>query len=544
MRNRKRPIHCENDISERAGSLLLDALLAIVIFGAVVGAFSSAVFEGRQGSTRGGDRIRATYLAQEGLEGVRAVRDAAVQNDPENSFDTFVSGYTTDTDYGVKLSGAAWAIVAGPTTIDSVFTRTIRFYAGSDGDERRVESKVTWTEPGDSKFSSVKMNTFLTNFSEDPPPPPPKWSIPIIEGSFTDIAFDEPVLQKIAVVNNHAIIAADGDTTNGIALFVVDVSNIASPSLVNSIDLGWISAYDIAVKGNYAYIPTNDPNNEIKIVDVTNPATAHCSPCAGQINLGAAVSAPPNAVSITGTGLFIVRPASTEAELYVYDIGDNPTAPTLIRAYETDPSTDNLYAVTATGSNPMAYYAYIASGTSNDEELRVISLTGGTLTGNGSAGISTRGTAIAVYNTGAYVGALGSDLCEVYSFDIANKVHNPNAALLCGGNQGYDLAGDSDLNEQPTDMDVQWGGNLQKPHLFMSTNTLRSGVNHYLHILDISNVRNIASTSQKIYDGSITAGYSVENGLFYRASDHRLFMVGGGVWSTSHLLIMKPTFGY
>ena len=114
------------------------------------------------------------------------------------------------------------------------------------------------------------------------------------------------------------------------------------------------------------------------------------------------------------------------------------------------------------------------------------------------------------------------------------------SAPTCGGNQAYDLSGDSDASEQPYDMVVGKGNNLDKPHLFMATNTKRSTVNHFLHILNIANVRDIASASQKIYDGTITAGYGVDRGIAYRLSDHRLFMIGGDTWETSHLLILKP----
>src|SRR3990167_1102591 len=61
--------------STRAGSLLLDALLSIAIFGVIVGAFSSGISGGQQGTIRGGNRTRAAYLAEEGLEALRSIRD-------------------------------------------------------------------------------------------------------------------------------------------------------------------------------------------------------------------------------------------------------------------------------------------------------------------------------------------------------------------------------------------------------------------------------------------------------------------------------------
>jgi len=524
------------------GSLLIDALLAVTIFGLIVTAFSTGILQGRLGTVWASDRIRAIYLAQEGLNAVRFLRGEENEEGENIGYDRLFA-YETGVDHGVHIISGSWELLANtPTSIDNFFTRSIRFTPGNNDNELIVQSTVNWESGGFAGIRSITFTSLLSNWAEDPPPPPPDWSQPVIKSSFTDSLFDEPSLNKLAVSGSYAFIAASLDTTNGYGLFIVDVSDLENPALVNSVSLGFADAYDVALRGHYAYLSTNDPNAEIKIVDITNPVTANCAPCAGEINLASDGTA--NGIALTGTGLYITREQDAAAEeLSIYDIGDDPTNPPLIVSYDTDPASDSLYAVATAGSNPGAYYAYAASGTNNDQELRVVNATGGIMTGNGSAGSNLRGTAIAVYSTGAYVGAVGNDACELFSFDLAGKLHNPNAAPSCGGNQSYDVGGLNDPEDTIYDMDVRDGNSMEFPHLFMGLDAKKPGnVYRHLQIVNIADVRNINSSEKRIYDGDITIGYGVGNGIDYRLSDHTLFMIGGDSWGTSHLLILWPTY--
>lgn len=522
------------------GTLLIDALLSVAIFGAIVAAFSSGIMQGQLGTVTGSDHIRATYLADEGLQAVRWIRNQENILGENTGFDQ-IFGYATKINHGVKLVNGAWVIqIATPTTVDGLFTRSIRFTPGNNNNERIVQSTVNWT--GTKGERTITVTSILTNWQEDPPPPPPDWSQPIVKSFFTDTLFDEPSLNKVAISGDYLFIAASEDFTNGYGLFIVNISNLSNPLLVNSINLGGVDAYDVVLRGQYAYLSTNDATGEISIVNIANPAAATC--CAGTINLPGTTRA--NGLAITGTGLYITREQSTvAAEFYIYDLGDSPTAPTLVTSYETDPSSETLNAVATTGSL-LAPYAYLASGTTNDEELRVVSTTGSNLTGNGSAGSNMEGTAVALYATGAYVGAKGNDACELFSFNIAGKVQNPNATPACGGNQSYDLSGTADPKEEIYDMAIEYGNTMEFPHLFMGLDARHGGVNvlWHLQIVNVGNVRDINSTSKRVYDGNITEPYGVGHGLAYRLSDHTLFMVGGAAWDTSDILILQPTYEY
>jgi hypothetical protein len=515
---------------ERCGSLLIDALISIAIFGLIVAAFSSGIFQGQQGTVRGGNRTRAIFLAEEGLQAVRAIRDRS------GGF-ALIQG-STNPSY-LRLVNGEWQLTSTPSQIDGIFTRTITIEQIASN-VLHITSLVTWSEPLWEQSRRIALQTFVTNWREDPPPPPPPapdWSSPILTGSVLYTAasqLEEATLEDVVVQGNYAF-AADSSSA-GHGLIIYNITNINSPSFHSAVSVA--SAFDVAARGNYAYLATADPANELKILDISVlPGSVTC--CVNEIDLGDTASA--RGIAIAGTGLFLVRARSTAPELYVFDIADNPTNPPIVATYESD--TDgarDIFAVTATG-RLLQPYAYMATNHLT-QELTVVSVTGATMTGGGDAqggGNPQKGVAIVVHHTGAFLGVEGDSACEVFSFDGSSSISEPAPGTACGGNQTYDLGGDSDASESANDFAV----GEQYSHLFIATDTQRGGVNHYLHILSISDVNDISSSSKKIYDGNITAGYESDNGAFYRESDHTLFMVGGEEFSPgSDLIILVPTY--
>src|SRR3989344_1187252 len=522
---------------EREGSLLIDALLAVAIFGAIVAAFSSGIMQGQLGTIYGSERIRATYLATEGLQAVRWIRDQENAIGENTGYDA-IAALATGVDHGVTTVNGVWTLRANtPSVIDTVFTRKIRLTVGNNANERIVQSTVTWTGIKNLGARGITMTSVLTKWPKDPPPPPPDWSQPVVVGSLTNVAFDEPSLEKVAVSGNYAFIAASQNYIGLFDLFIVNISDFGALSIVNSVDLPVDGAYDIALYGNYAYLATEDTNNEIKIVNIETPATATC--CAGAIDLPD--SGYPKGITVVGSHLYVARQSSGGAEILIYDVGSNQTAPPLLSSYDTGGGGESFYAITASGSNPLTRYVHVASGISSGNEYRMISMTGSTQVGDGDAGSNILGTAIAVFNGAAYVGVKGGDPCELFSFNI----FNPNVVLSCGGGGAYGLGGGNDAGESPNDMELQTKNNLPQPTLFMASNSKDSlNVNRYLHILDVSDPSNINSIPKRLYDGNITAGFSVDHGIAYRLSDHTIFMVGGDAGDTSHLLILQPTYSY
>lgn len=115
-------------------------------------------------------KLRAAFMAEEGLEAVRLIRDAGWSN---------VTAFSVCTPYYPVWSGGAWQLEAGETTAeDTTFTRVVRFEAVSrdgndditsahctlgagDPDIRKVTVDVFWMQRGMTASTSV--STYFAN---------------------------------------------------------------------------------------------------------------------------------------------------------------------------------------------------------------------------------------------------------------------------------------------------------------------------------------------------------------------------------------------
>ncbi|MDO8589762.1 MAG: prepilin-type N-terminal cleavage/methylation domain-containing protein [bacterium] len=118
-----------------------------------------------------GEVVKGAYLAEEGAEVVRFLRDS--------SWDTNIASLSLDTDYYLVWSGGAWQVTTAETLIDSVFERTITLSAvyrdasadivssgGTlDPDTLMVVSSVSWPKNGITTTKSI--STYITNIFDD-----------------------------------------------------------------------------------------------------------------------------------------------------------------------------------------------------------------------------------------------------------------------------------------------------------------------------------------------------------------------------------------
>lgn len=110
---------------------------------------------------------KAAYLAEEGLEAMRYLRD--------DSWSGNISSLSDNFPYGVSLVGGVWK--TGSTTAVDVFDRTITLgpvYRDVSGDivsaggslastTRLVTSSVSWSNRGAT--STITLSTYLTNLN-------------------------------------------------------------------------------------------------------------------------------------------------------------------------------------------------------------------------------------------------------------------------------------------------------------------------------------------------------------------------------------------
>jgi hypothetical protein len=124
------------EIIVSAGLLLLLAIL-----------FIGAVTYGEDGAAIAGAHTRATFIAEEGIEAARNIRDQAFTN--------LVNG-----SYGISTTTGAWSL-SGTSDTQDIFTRTVTV-ATVDSATKQITSTVTWPEDA-LRTGSVSVVTYLTN---------------------------------------------------------------------------------------------------------------------------------------------------------------------------------------------------------------------------------------------------------------------------------------------------------------------------------------------------------------------------------------------
>jgi len=103
------------NISSSDGFSLVEAILAVSIFGLIVTALVGSYLYGIEGTADAGMRSRAVFLAQEGIEAVRSIKQQA--------FNELVLSQS-----GIDDSSNQWEFLGeGTTETIDIFTRTITF---------------------------------------------------------------------------------------------------------------------------------------------------------------------------------------------------------------------------------------------------------------------------------------------------------------------------------------------------------------------------------------------------------------------------------
>jgi len=130
------------------GFSLIEVLLTVAIFSMFVVALIGVLSIGEESSSLGGKRIQAVFLAEEGLEAVRNIRD--------ENFANLVDG-----PYGLVKAGNQWNFSALPD-VNDIFTRTVNI-STVDADTKLVISTVDWPQ-NLQRNGSVVLTTYLTNW--------------------------------------------------------------------------------------------------------------------------------------------------------------------------------------------------------------------------------------------------------------------------------------------------------------------------------------------------------------------------------------------
>jgi len=138
------------NLQANKGFSLIEALLAASIFTLIVTGFVGAFLYGQESTVLSGNRARAVFLAEEGLEATRNIRDDSFSN-------------LTDGNHGIAVSGNEW-VFSGTTDVNGIFTRQIEI--GTIDISRKIAtSTVTWQQ-NQQRQGSVSLTTYFNNWQE------------------------------------------------------------------------------------------------------------------------------------------------------------------------------------------------------------------------------------------------------------------------------------------------------------------------------------------------------------------------------------------
>ncbi|OGL67237.1 hypothetical protein A2856_04255 [Candidatus Uhrbacteria bacterium RIFCSPHIGHO2_01_FULL_63_20] len=294
-------------------ALIAFALLALVGLGVYV-ALGSAIAE----SHAARQRQTAENLMQEGLEAVRQIRDVDF------------AALTTGT-HGLALTGAQWGF-SGSSDVSGAFTRTVTVESTVAG-IADVSVRVAWS-PVPGRFSSVDVATRFTQWRTDPPTSSGcydsfsggDWTSPVTLGTGDlgpgNQGTDVIVRYPYAFVSGVAASSAKPD------LFVWDVSNPASPSLITSLDIGADGINTLSLSGDTLYAASSNDGKELIVFDVTAPTTP-----AVLANLNLSGDADALTVIARDEMVVVGRKDGTASEVMFYDMA-TPSMPSAVASFD------------------------------------------------------------------------------------------------------------------------------------------------------------------------------------------------------------------
>lgn len=322
--------------TKHSGFSLVEIVLSLAILALLTTALFGNFIYSQESAAVAGARSRATFLAEEGLEAVRNIRDAGYAN-------------LVDGNYGLASSSNQW-VFSGSQDITGNYTRQIQITTPS-ANRKQIISQVTWQQTP-QRTGTISLTTYLTNWIANAGGMG-NWVLPTQQAVY-DASGSQDGL-KVFVAGNYAYLVRNDGTPD---FLIIDISNLAAPALVGSLSLVGVPK-DVWVLGNYAYVTNSDNNQELQVIDVSNPAipTQVFSYNASGNNDG-------NGLFVSGNDLYLARSSGVGPVLVVMNLS-NPAIPTLVGGYGAG-ATYNFYDVFVDNN-----HAFLAS--SNDtEEISII----------------------------------------------------------------------------------------------------------------------------------------------------------------------------
>jgi hypothetical protein len=324
--------------------LLVEALLGIAVLGVFVSAVALTILGGQEGTIMGGDRTRATYLSVRGLEAARNVRNG--------NFSSLSAGT-----YGVSIAGGNLALSGTQSSATGGYITRVTV-SSLASDMWRVVAETKWKR-GYARSGSVVLTTDLVNWRGNKPVG--NWATLALDGSFNA---SNALFNDIVVSGNFAFVTSES-SGGGAGLYVLDITNTTSPIRVAATFSLGAAGYELAIKGKRLYVLTGDANAELKVFDISSPASLSAANLVTSDNIPGSGRA--TALSINGNTLYVAANLSGiggENELYSYSIAQSDVLTLLHSLGDSGSFGDVAFSGTA---------AWLGSSR-DDAELRVVNV--------------------------------------------------------------------------------------------------------------------------------------------------------------------------
>ncbi|HEY5695320.1 MAG TPA: hypothetical protein VIQ80_00625 [Candidatus Saccharimonadales bacterium] len=370
-------------MNKRAGFSPIEVLLAATIFAMLVTVIVGAFIFARESTANAGVRARAVYLAEEGLEAARNIRDSAYANLPLGT-------------YGLVQSGGVWTL-GGSVDTTGIYTRSLTV-AAANTYRKTVTSTVTWPQAvGTGSVSGV---TEFANWTSS-------WLTAVMAGSYDAAGTTDGL--KVATVGNYAYVVRGGGSPN---FMILNISNPAAPALVGSLALA-NTPTNITVSGNYAYVVGTSPTAELQIIAINNPATPTVVGTWNSSGAGNGLT-----IAVSGNYAYIGQASSQTSDEFMVVNVSNPAAPTLAGSYSNKLA---MNGIVLSGN-----YAFVGTDKSSAELLTLDISNPAAPTLANSFNIPGAGNVNAIALAGTTLFAVhGSDV-------VAINVSNPIAPVVLG----------------------------------------------------------------------------------------------------------------
>ncbi|NQV13367.1 MAG: hypothetical protein HQ530_03630 [Parcubacteria group bacterium] len=390
--------------NQSKGSTIVELIVAIAAVAIIFSMLGSTIVWSLRNAQFGGNRERATMLANEGLEAARNIRDADFVN-------------LADGTHGLAIASNEWTL-SGSQDITDNFTRET-VISTIDANTKEVTSTVTWDETS-QRPGSVTSVTRFNDWQIVTAPPVCDWTIGIGQIGSYDLPANKHGL-KVQAAGDYAYMVRNGGNPD---LVVFNVSNLASPTIEGSLDLP-NSPTNIAVSGNYAYVSSKHNSQELQVVDISNPVSPSV---VGTYD--AAEKSDAGGIYVDGNYVYLVKKSSKKEELFIINIS-NPVLPSLVGSLNLGASANEVVV--------LGNYAYVASE-DNSQELQVIdisSLASPSLIG--SYDLTGNDDSLTVTGFGSTV-ILGRKSGGVHIFDVSTPATPVELGWYDAGSQVNDLS--------------------------------------------------------------------------------------------------------